>query len=300
VQWRTDDNPVDKEQSRLEKQMNVQTLINQHRVRGHLIADLDPLAWKEPHMHEELDPATYGLTIWDLEREFLTGGVAGTTRMKLGDLLHVLRDAYCRTVGIEYMHISEPEQKQWIQDHVEGVNDMSSLSEWTARQFDPRLNWSDVEWIKRRWGGKLILKGIQDVEDAKIAVSTGADALTEDFKRKTKLINGRRDAVLEAFLDPSGNTMEYTTELERLGPEVLAGVLPLVHELARAPVRATLLRLRAGRPRTLARLPPAFEVERRQRQPGEQIGAVDVDIRHGADFVCLRHESFLPFPSLAS
>jgi multifunctional 2-oxoglutarate metabolism enzyme len=49
-------------------------LINMHRVRGHLIADLDPLRWKEPHMHAELDPATYGLTIWDLDREFLTGG----------------------------------------------------------------------------------------------------------------------------------------------------------------------------------------------------------------------------------
>ena len=51
-----------------------------HRVRGHLIADLDPLAWKEPHMHSELDPATYGLTIWDLDREFLTDGLAGTRR----------------------------------------------------------------------------------------------------------------------------------------------------------------------------------------------------------------------------
>ena len=64
-----------------------------------------------------------------------------------------------------------------IVGHVEGVHDMSSLTEWTHRQFDPRLNWDDVEWIKKRWGGKLILKGIQDVEDAKIAVSTGADAL---------------------------------------------------------------------------------------------------------------------------
>jgi L-lactate dehydrogenase (cytochrome) len=54
---------------------------------------------------------------------------------------------------------------------------MSSLSEWTAKQFDPRLNWGDVEWIKKRWGGKLILKGIQDVEDARLAVASGADAL---------------------------------------------------------------------------------------------------------------------------
>ena len=61
--------------------------------------------------------------------------------------------------------------------HVKGVENMGSLSEWTARQFDPCLNWGDVEWIKKRWGGKLILKGIQDVEDARLAVNSGADAL---------------------------------------------------------------------------------------------------------------------------
>jgi len=64
-----------------------------------------------------------------------------------------------------------------IVGHVEGVSDMGSLAEWTASQFDPRLNWADVEWIKRRWGGKLILKGIQDVEDARLAADSGADAL---------------------------------------------------------------------------------------------------------------------------
>lgn len=61
--------------------------------------------------------------------------------------------------------------------HVKGVDDMGSLSEWTARQFDPRLNWGDVEWIKRRWGGKLVLKGILDAEDARLAADSGADAL---------------------------------------------------------------------------------------------------------------------------
>ena len=64
-----------------------------------------------------------------------------------------------------------------IVGHVKGVENMGSLSEWTAKQFDPALSWGDVEWIKRRWGGKLILKGIQDVEDAKLAVNSGADAL---------------------------------------------------------------------------------------------------------------------------
>ena len=64
-----------------------------------------------------------------------------------------------------------------IVGHVKGVENMSSLSAWTNQQFDPRLNWGDVEWIKKRWGGKIILKGIQDVEDAKLGVNSGADAL---------------------------------------------------------------------------------------------------------------------------
>jgi len=64
-----------------------------------------------------------------------------------------------------------------IVGHVQGVKDMANLGAWTSQQFDPSLNWADVEWIKKRWGGKLILKGIQDVEDARLAVQTGADAL---------------------------------------------------------------------------------------------------------------------------
>jgi L-lactate dehydrogenase (cytochrome) len=64
-----------------------------------------------------------------------------------------------------------------IVGHVRGVDDMGSLSEWTKKQFDPRLSWDDVEWIKKRWGGKLILKGVQDVEDAHLAVRSGADAV---------------------------------------------------------------------------------------------------------------------------
>ena len=70
-------------------------------------------------MPVELDPATYGLTIWDLDREFLTDGVGGTHKLTLGDLLGVLRDAYCRTIGVEYMHIQNTEEQAWIQDHVE-------------------------------------------------------------------------------------------------------------------------------------------------------------------------------------
>lgn len=120
VKWRPDTNPIDREEAMLAKQMAVAKLIRVHRVRGHLIADLDPLRWKEPHTPKELDPATYGLTIWDLDREFLTDGVAGIDRMRLGDLLGVLRDAYCRTIGVEYMHIQNTDEQRWIQHQMEG------------------------------------------------------------------------------------------------------------------------------------------------------------------------------------
>jgi multifunctional 2-oxoglutarate metabolism enzyme len=145
VQWRKDVNPIDHEQARLEKQIAVSTLINMYRVRGHLIADLDPLASDEPTLHSELDPATYGLTIWDLDREFLTGTgagiyapVGGRATMRLGDILGVLREAYCRTIGIEYMHIQEPAEKRWIQEQVEGVRIEISPDE--QRHILGRLN----------------------------------------------------------------------------------------------------------------------------------------------------------------
>ena len=138
VKWRPDINPVNREDAMLHKQMQVATLIRVHRVRGHLIADLDPLRWRQPELPQELDPATYGLTIWDLDREFLTGGVAGVDRMTLGDLLGVLRDAYCRTIGVEYMHIQNTEEQRWIQSKLEG-----STAEFTKdekRRILERLN----------------------------------------------------------------------------------------------------------------------------------------------------------------
>ena len=138
VRWHVDQNPVDREEAMLHKQMQVATLIRVHRVRGHLIADLDPLRWKQPHMPPELDPATYGLTIWDLDREFLTGGVGGTEKLTLGDLLHVLRDAYCRTIGVEYMHIQDFAEQRWIQSKLEGAKYESSKER--KRRIVERLN----------------------------------------------------------------------------------------------------------------------------------------------------------------
>ena len=119
ARWAIDDNPPIGSPDWAEKQANVFRLLNAYRVRGHLIADLDPLRQQLPQMYHELDPLYYGLTIWDLDREFATGGVRGEKVMKLGQILSVIRDAYCRGTGVEYMHIQETEQKKWIQDRFE-------------------------------------------------------------------------------------------------------------------------------------------------------------------------------------
>jgi multifunctional 2-oxoglutarate metabolism enzyme len=138
VKWRPDVNPLDREDAMLAKQMAVAKLIRVYRVRGHLIADLDPLRWKEPRTPRELDPATYGLTIWDLDREFLTDGVGGVPKMRLGELLGVLRDAYCRTIGVEYMHIQDTDEQQWIQERFERPDD--ELSKERKHRILERLN----------------------------------------------------------------------------------------------------------------------------------------------------------------
>ncbi len=100
------------------KTARVIELVHAYRVRGHLMADTDPLEYRQ-RRHPDLDVATHGLTLWDLDREFPTGGFGGKPMMKLRHILGVLRDSYCRTVGIEYMHIQDPDQRAWIQAHVE-------------------------------------------------------------------------------------------------------------------------------------------------------------------------------------
>jgi 2-oxoglutarate dehydrogenase E1 component len=106
-----------------EKVVQVHALVNMYRVRGHLIANLDPLGRRAPETHPELDITHHDLSIWDLDREFPIGNL-GAGRlprkvMPLRDILGVLRDAYARTVGVEYMHIQEHDQKEWIQEQIE-------------------------------------------------------------------------------------------------------------------------------------------------------------------------------------
>jgi 2-oxoglutarate dehydrogenase E1 component len=100
------------------KEAGVIELINSYRVRGHLIADTDPLHAMPVLYHPELDIETYGLTIWDLDREFITGGLAGTRVAPLRQILDILQRAYCGKVGIEYRHIQSKEEKLWIREQI--------------------------------------------------------------------------------------------------------------------------------------------------------------------------------------
>ena len=110
----------------VEKQAKVLALIHNYRVRGHLVADLDPLDSKRAP-HKDLDPATYGLTLWDLDREFITNGLSGQDKASLREILEVLRDTYCNTIGVEYMYIADPERKEWLQTRMESARNYPAL-----------------------------------------------------------------------------------------------------------------------------------------------------------------------------
>jgi 2-oxoglutarate decarboxylase len=177
VRWEKDANALDDTAGghlRLTKQVHVQTLINMYRVRGHLIAHLDPLDAVPPVLHPELDPLHYGLTIWDLPRQFVADGLAGKDVATLDEILHILRDAYCRTLGIEYMHIQDPEQKRWIQQQLEGVP--TNLSTDEQRHILDRLNAAEVfeRFLHSRYVGQKRF-GLEGAESAIVILDTILD-----------------------------------------------------------------------------------------------------------------------------
>ena len=178
ARWEDDVNASDDQGEgdhlRLIKQVHVQTLINMYRVRGHLIAHLDPLDAEPPELYPELDPLHYGLTIWDLPRPFVTDGLAGQETATLDEILHVLRDAYCRTLGVEYMHIQSPDQKQWIQQHLEGVPSVLPPDE--QRHILGRLNAAEVfeRFLHSRYVGQKRF-GLEGAESAIVLLDTILD-----------------------------------------------------------------------------------------------------------------------------
>jgi 2-oxoglutarate dehydrogenase E1 component len=127
------------EEQKVGRQAGVLQMINAYRVRGHLLADLDPLEYTVKH-HPELDPAFYGLTLWDLDREFVCAGLCGKLTAKLRDILDTLRDTYCGKIGPEYMFIQETVQKKWLQDRMEPTRNQHPLDPATKRRILMKLN----------------------------------------------------------------------------------------------------------------------------------------------------------------
>jgi 2-oxoglutarate dehydrogenase E1 component len=121
------------------KQARVLQLIRAYRVRGHLQADVNPLGYQWAY-HPELDPAKYGLTIWDLDREFVTGGLGGVDVLPLREVLDIVRKTYTRKVGIEFMHISDPGEKRWLQERIEPVRGVEPISQAAKLRMLQKLN----------------------------------------------------------------------------------------------------------------------------------------------------------------
>ena len=175
ARWAKDLNAVDDDEAeRILKQIRVQSLINMYRVRGHLNAHLNPLSNEPPPTHAELELSTYGLTIWDLQRSFVVDGLAGLHEATLEKILSILRDAYCRTTGIEYGHIMDPVQKRWIQERVEGVN--SSLGNDEQRRILNSLSEAEVfeTFLHARYVGQKRF-GLEGAESTIVALQTILD-----------------------------------------------------------------------------------------------------------------------------
>jgi 2-oxoglutarate dehydrogenase E1 component len=166
-------------EGQIDKAARVVELINAYRTSGHLMADTDPLEFRIRN-HPDLDITKHGLTLWDLDREFPVGGFAAHKLMKLRDILGVLRDAYCRRVGVEYMHIIDPEERAWIQQHIEVKTDAPTREE--QKHILSRLNVAEAfeTFLQTKYVGqkRFSLEGAETVIallDALLARAAGQD-----------------------------------------------------------------------------------------------------------------------------
>ncbi|MCF8261295.1 MAG: multifunctional oxoglutarate decarboxylase/oxoglutarate dehydrogenase thiamine pyrophosphate-binding subunit/dihydrolipoyllysine-residue succinyltransferase subunit [Melioribacteraceae bacterium] len=122
----------------ISKQAQIPLLINIYRVRGHLNANLNPLAFK-PDYYTELDPASYGFTIWDYDREFITGNLQGLEKATLREILDALHHTYCEKVGAEFMHIQNPEEKYWLMSRMEPIRNSPKYDDQTKKRVLEKL-----------------------------------------------------------------------------------------------------------------------------------------------------------------
>jgi 2-oxoglutarate dehydrogenase E1 component len=119
---------ADEVQNAARDSLNALMLIRAYRVRGHLIADLDPLGLRKSGTHPELDPETYGFTVADRDREIYINGVLGLEYATVNQIMEIVRRTYCGTIGVQFMHISNPEEKAWIQERIEGPDKQVSFT----------------------------------------------------------------------------------------------------------------------------------------------------------------------------
>ena len=178
--------------SKIEKQARVYELIRAYRVRGHLLADTNPLGY-EPRNHTELDPASYGLTVWDLDREFLTGGMAGVggglagkEKASLRDILDILWDTYTGHVGSEFMHLSSPEEKRWLIERIEPQQFREPIDTARKTRIFEKLNEAEAleQFIHTKYIGhkRFSLEGAETMIPLLDAVlSDAADQETEEI-----------------------------------------------------------------------------------------------------------------------
>ena len=151
VRWQTDRQISPTSHSAINadvaKEAAVIQLINSYRTRGHLLANTNPLG-SDPAYHPELDPSSYGLSIWDLDRPFLAGAVKAPSGAiasymqpyeTLREIVDRLRNTYCGSIGVEYMHIQDPRQKQWLQDYMEASTNNWKLEDGVRHRILSRL-----------------------------------------------------------------------------------------------------------------------------------------------------------------
>ena len=162
VRWVTD--VTISHEGQIDKNARVIELIDAYRTNGHLMADTDPLEFKV-RTHPDLDIIQHGLTLWDLDRVFPVGGFAGEATMSLRDILGVLRNSYCRTVGIEYKHITDPEERGWLQKRIEVKHDLADVRE--QKHILGRLNAAEAfeTFLQTKYVGqkRFSLEGAESV-----------------------------------------------------------------------------------------------------------------------------------------
>ncbi|NNF58152.1 MAG: multifunctional oxoglutarate decarboxylase/oxoglutarate dehydrogenase thiamine pyrophosphate-binding subunit/dihydrolipoyllysine-residue succinyltransferase subunit [Rhodothermaceae bacterium] len=169
---------------KVEKQARVLQLIRAYRVRGHLLADTNPLGY-EPRLHTELDPASYGLTVWDLDRMFITGRLAGKDKLPLRDILDILWDTYTGHIGVEFMHISSFEEKTWLMERIEPQQFRDPIAPSRKKRMFEKLNSAEAleQFIHTKYIGhkRFSLEGAETMIPILDAIiSDAADQETDE------------------------------------------------------------------------------------------------------------------------